>query len=190
METEALLDTAVTTLETVVGGIRPDQLDEPTPCAKWTVRELINHVVGGGHAFGMGFRGESMPDVHGEMPDMVGNDPQLAVKAALEDFEDGRRSPGAMDRMITLPIGAIPAPVAVQLASFDLLVHCWDLATATGQPLDLTDDAVAAADATAHMLIAPEYRDGDTFGLEVTVPSDATPLQRFVAFTGRDPLGR
>ena len=188
MEANALLATSVSTIEELVNGTRSDQLNDPTPCAKWTVRDLINHVVGGGHMFAMGFRGDPMPDVHGEVPDLLGDDPQQALKAALADFDDGIRSPGAMDRIISLPVGDIPAPVAVQLASFDLLVHCWDLATATGQALNVSDEAVAAADAAAHMLIAPEYRDGDIFGAEVTVPDAATPLQRFVAFTGRDPL--
>ena len=188
METNALLDTAANTLEHLVGGTRTDQLDDPTPCTKWRVRDLINHVVGGGHVFAMGFRGDPMPDVDGPMPDMLGDDPKTAVKAALADFYDGLQSPGAMERMVTLPIGSIPAPVALQIASFDLLVHCWDLATATGQPLNVSDDVIASADAAAHQLIAPAFRDGDTFGAEVAVPDDATPIQRFVAFTGRDPM--
>ena len=52
METNELLDTAVTTLASLAESTRPDQLDQPTPCAKWRVRDLLNHVVGGGHAFG------------------------------------------------------------------------------------------------------------------------------------------
>ena len=29
-----------------VNAVGPDQWDEPTPCRDWTVRELVNHVVG------------------------------------------------------------------------------------------------------------------------------------------------
>jgi len=38
---------------------------------------------------------------------------------------------------------------------------------------------------TAQMLIADPLRDGDTFGTEVSVGADATPIERLVAFTGR-----
>jgi uncharacterized protein (TIGR03086 family) len=67
---------------------------------------------------------------------------------------------------------------------FDLLVHCWDLATATGQPFDPPADAVEHGLQTAQMMISPELRGGP-FGTEVTAPSRATPIERLVAFTGR-----
>ena len=31
----------------LVGGVRPDQMDLPTPCSDWDVRTLIAHLVGG-----------------------------------------------------------------------------------------------------------------------------------------------
>ena len=30
----------------VVAGVRADQLDDPTPCAEWTVRQLLEHMIG------------------------------------------------------------------------------------------------------------------------------------------------
>ena len=35
--------------------------------------------------------------------------------------------------------------------------------------------------------ISDELRDGDTFASEVDLPADAGPLQRLVAFAGRQP---
>ena len=35
--------------------------------------------------------------------------------------------------------------------------------------------------------ISDELRDGDTFGSEVELPADARPLDRLVAFAGRQP---
>ncbi len=31
----------------VVDEIEPAQLDNPTPCTEWTVRDVLNHVTGG-----------------------------------------------------------------------------------------------------------------------------------------------
>ena len=31
----------------VLAGVKPDQLDDSTPCEDWTVRAVIDHLVGG-----------------------------------------------------------------------------------------------------------------------------------------------
>jgi uncharacterized protein (TIGR03086 family) len=90
-----------------------------------------------------------------------------------------------MDRTVHLPIGSVPAGVGLQIATFDVLVHCWDLATATGQAFDPPSDLVTTARGYAQQLLPPEARDGDTFKDEVTPPASATPLAQLAAFTGR-----
>ena len=35
----------------IVDHIEPSQLDDPTPCSEWTVRDLLNHVTGGAEMF-------------------------------------------------------------------------------------------------------------------------------------------
>jgi uncharacterized protein (TIGR03086 family) len=172
-------------MEKLIGSTRADQLSNPTPCDKWIVRDLINHFVGGGHMFAMAYRGEAMPDMHGEIPDMVGPDPAASARAARADFDSALAQPGALDRTVHLPIGSIPAPVGLQIATFDVLVHCWDLATATGQQFDPPTDLVATAQVYAQQLLPPEARDGDTFKAEVVPPATASPLARLAAYTGR-----
>lgn len=174
-------------MEKLIGGTRSDQLSNPTPCDKWTVRDLINHFVGGGHMFAMLYRGGSLPDMdpHAEMPDMVGPDPAASAHAARVDFDSALAEPGVMDLTVHLPIGSVPAPVGLQIATFDVLVHCWDLATATGQQFDPPADLVATAQNYAQQLLPPEARDGDTFKAEVQAPASASPVAKLAAFTGR-----
>ena len=50
MTTETL-ERAVGVTKGVLAGVKADQLDDPTPCQSWKVRELINHIVGGSHFF-------------------------------------------------------------------------------------------------------------------------------------------
>jgi uncharacterized protein (TIGR03086 family) len=92
-----------------------------------------------------------------------------------------------MDRVLKLPFGEIPAPVFLRFLAFDLIVHSWDLATATGQTFAPPDELVAEADAFARQAVAPEMRDGDTFAAEVDPPAGASVLERLVAFSGRQP---
>jgi uncharacterized protein (TIGR03086 family) len=176
----------VTTLRGLVAGVRPDQWNSPTPCDKWTVHDLVNHVVGGGQMFAASFRGETVAmDPDGPLPDMLGDDPLAAFDGAIAAFVDSVNSPGAMERDAVLPFATLPAPIALNIAKFDLLVHCWDLAQATGQPFDPPEDVVLEGQQMAEMIIQPPMRDGDTFYEVVVVTDDASSLERLVAFSGR-----
>jgi len=174
------------TLRGLVAGVTPEQLSRPTPCTEWDVRGLISHFVGGAAMFAAAFNGETMDiDPDAPMPDLVGNDPLGAFDGAIAMFNTAVDQPGAMDRMITLPFGTLPAPMVLELLKFDLLVHCWDLATATGQPFDPPADAVEHGLEVAKVIVSRELRDAGTFGDEVTVDVPSQPIDRLVAFTGR-----
>jgi uncharacterized protein (TIGR03086 family) len=187
MEPTQQLYAELDALRGLVAQIHPEQLTDPTPCAKWTVRDLVNHFVGGGHLFAAGFRGEPTGDPDGPVPDLLGDDPLGAFDGAIEAFRAALASPGALDRVLSLPMGDIPGPVVLQILTWDLAVHCWDLATATGQRFPLTEEQVVAADAIARGFLVPEMRDGDSFAAEVEVPADAGAVERLVAFSGRQP---
>ena len=103
------------------------------------------------------------------------------MDALLEAVE----SPGALQRTIDTPFGAMPGSTFARLVAFDGLIHGWDLATSTQQTWDPPEEIVAEVDTFARQAIAPEMRDGDTFAHAIQPPADATPLLRLVAFSGR-----
>jgi uncharacterized protein (TIGR03086 family) len=196
MQPSAYTDDVLHELASLIKGTRPEQMSHRTPCAKWTVHDLINHVVGGGHVFAAAFRGESPPgmpegateaEVTAAMPDLLGDDPAGAFASAIADYRDAIGRPGAADQMVTLPFDRLPGQVAMDIAAVDLLVHSWDLARATGQEYKPSPDLVEAADAFARTAIPPQARDGDAFAAEVPAPAGASPLERLIAFTGRQP---
>ena len=185
MNPSAQLDYQREALRDLVANVKPEQLSSPTPCSDWDVRGLINHFVGGAGMFAAAFNGQELDiDPDAPMPDLVGDDPLGAFDGAIGLFTDSVDKPGAVDRMVTLPFGTLPGPMVLELLKFDLLVHCWDLATATGQRFDPPAHAVEQGLQTAQMMISPELRTGP-FGQEVTVRASATPIERLVAFTGR-----
>jgi uncharacterized protein (TIGR03086 family) len=171
-------------VQELMDGVKPDQWDNPTPCAKWTVRDLAGHLVGGGTMFAASFRGETVELPEGEMPDVLGDDPAGAWAQVIADFQASADAPGAMEREVVLPFATLPAQVALDVAKFDLLVHAWDLARATGQPFDPPADVVGNGRATAEMIVGGA-RDGDTFGDAVDAPADASPIDQLAAFCGR-----
>lgn len=164
----------------VVAELQPEQLDLPTPCAAFTVRGVLEHMIEGATAFAAAYRGEEPAE-----PDLA--DPVSSVQHALGDLADAIAAPGALDRTIQAPFGEIDGESFARFVVLDGLVHGWDLATATGQPYDPPADVVAAADGFARQVLDP-LRDGQTFAAAVTPDPDATPIERLAAYTGRRPL--
>ena len=177
------LDVIIPLLESVVAEISPGQLERPTPCARFTVAGVLEHMIGGATAFAPAFRGEPAPAEDLPLPD---GSVTARWQDAMADLLDAVHSLGAQDRTIASPFGEVPGAVFARYVAFDGLVHGWDLASATGGSYAPPAAVVAAVDSFARDLVKPEMRDGDTFGAESVAPTDATDLERVVAFSGRD----
>jgi uncharacterized protein (TIGR03086 family) len=161
----------------VVAGITPDQLDNATPCAEYTVRGVLEHMIGGATAFAAAYRG-----VEPTTPDL--SDPLRDFAAVLGDLVGAVTAPGALDQTVQAPFGAVPGETFARFIVLDGLVHGWDMATATGQPYTPPDELVAEADAFARQVLDP-LRDGDTFADATEPEADASPIERLAAYTGR-----
>jgi uncharacterized protein (TIGR03086 family) len=161
----------------VASNITKDQLDDPTPCANFTVRGIFDHMVGGATMFAAAFR-------NSEPKTPASSDSFEAFGPALGDLVAAMQEPGALDHSIQAPFGEVPGDTFARFVVLDGLVHGWDLATATGQSYDPPNALVSDVTAFAQGALDP-LRDGDTFAAATTPPSDATPIERLVALTGR-----
>ena len=161
----------------VVGGIRADQLDSATPCAKFTVRGVLEHMIGGATTFAAAFRGDDPLE-----PDTT--DVLTRFGPTLSGLAEAIHSPGALERIIRAPFGEVPGDTFARFVVLDGLVHGWDLATATSQAYEPSAALVSEAHGFARQVVEP-LRDGDTFASAAQPPASATPIQRLVAFTGR-----
>ncbi len=172
------------TITKVVDGIKPQQLNKATPCAKYDVHDVLNHMIVLGGTFAYSFRGEESPEI--VAPDTGGRVPSAEFRRAMEDLLDAVNSPGAMERTVIAPIGQMPGETFARLVAFDGLVHGWDLASATGSEYHLPSEVISAVDEFAHAALTPEMRDGDTFKEATAPPADAGPIERVAAFSGRN----
>jgi uncharacterized protein (TIGR03086 family) len=177
MDVLTQLDELGPLLAAVVGAITPDQLDHPTPCANFTVRGVLEHMIGGATAFAAAFRGDA-PGAADTSDVLAGFGPALTNLAA------SIQQPGALDRTIAAPFGEVPGDTFARFVVLDGLVHGWDLSTATGQLYEPTDALVADVMTFAEAAIPP-LRDGDSFADAVDPPASATPIERLAALTGR-----
>jgi uncharacterized protein (TIGR03086 family) len=186
MDPKSQATTAVQLLTPLVEGTRADQLGNPTPCSDWSVRDLLNHVIGGGHMFASGLRGDALPSGDGPT-DLVGDDHRAAFRTSIDGFSSALADTNDLDKPVSLPFGTLPTVAALQLAAGDLLVHSWDLAQATGQPFDPPADFVEASYGFFQMAVNDDLRAAGLFGPPLEVSSDAAPLTKLLAHSGRRP---
>jgi uncharacterized protein (TIGR03086 family) len=187
-QTTDLLADVLADLESVVGGIRPEQLHDPTPCTEYDVAQLRDHVVGWLTTFASGFA-----DPGGQAPrdSLTGYqapaNPATEVHAAASTLTGALRA-GAATRPLQLGSSAMPGEMALGMILWEYQVHGWDLARATGQPW--SPPAVAAEESLgfAPGMLTDDYQgDGKAFAKRVSVPASAPPLDRLLGLSGRDP---
>jgi uncharacterized protein (TIGR03086 family) len=188
VESLALLQRVVDASTEVIGNTSSAQLANPTLCTEWTVRDLINHMVGGATIFAVSAEQGSVPDdLLGQLAggDNLGDDPQGAWATASARAMRAFGEPGAMEKIVKLPFGEMPAGIALNIAIFDVATHSVDLARATDQHVtdtELLENALAIGQQT----VSDELRVPGVFGAEQS-SSDAAPVEdRLLAFAGRE----
>jgi uncharacterized protein (TIGR03086 family) len=182
------LDLVIPKLGAVVRGVRPEQLDDPVPGTEFTVRELLGHFLGNLEQVTASFSGTPINDLT-PRPEILRDNPTAAFDRVFSDFGQAIRAPGVMEQPISLPqpFGDIPAEVFVRFLVFDLMIHAWELARATGQTFEPPGEIIEEVDAFARQAVAPAFRNGEIFADEVEVPEDTPAFDRLVAFSGRQP---
>ncbi len=177
------LTQALNATEHLVAAIRDDQWAAATGCAPWTVRELLDHLVGGNQTFAAILTGQTPPD---RAADHLGADPTAAYRAAGEALRAAFAQPGVMDRVLTVPAGAVPGAVALHLRLTEILVHGWDLAQAIGQPTSgLPADLAEQEHAFSAGQIATLPPTGAPFAPPQPVPDQSPAIDRLAALLGR-----
>ena len=184
MDPRDQLAVIIPTLTAIVDRIEPADLENPTPCATFTVQGVLDHMIGLAATFVPAFRGEA--DIEASTSDTTeGGVPTVAFRRGMAGLLDAVNSPGAMDRTVSAPFGDVPGSVFARFVAFDGLIHGYDLASSTAQPYDVPHDLVVSVDSFAREALSPDMRDGDTFALETTAPAGANLLEKLVAFSGR-----
>ena len=178
---------AVRDANAVIAGIRDDQLDWPTPSPDYTVGDLLDHVDGLSLEFQLSAVKGALP------PGAEGAPPADAAHLAAGWRERIPNQLSALARMWADPAAwegetvagrvALDAPAAGMFALDEIIVHGWDLARSTGQSYNPDQRAVQAC---AEFLLE-QPRNPEIFGPVVPVAESASPLDRLIGLTGRDP---
>jgi uncharacterized protein (TIGR03086 family) len=187
MDMTTLLDEAIPKTGKIVAGVRPDQLDDSTPCSEWEVRSLLNHVIGVATVFSHVGEGAPISRPDPATPYFEGERYAAAYDSVTAGMLAAWRKPGVLDSTVTLPFGDVPGSVAASINFIDVLVHGWDLARATNQDSGLDPNLAQPALELSRGIMNDQLRASGAFGAEVAVPANAPVGDRLVAFLGRTP---
>jgi uncharacterized protein (TIGR03086 family) len=158
-----------------------DRWSSQSPCEKWTARDLVGHLVDV-HGMFMGLVGRELQPG----PD-AGSDPLGAWTSARDqlqaDLDDPERAGTEFDGLA----GRSTFAEAVdRFVCFDLNIHGWDLARATG-----LDERIEPAELPKLWATAESFGDAirseNVCGPPVEVSEGASEQDRLLAFLGRQP---
>lgn len=166
--------------ERKIAAVDSEQWSNQSPCEAWTARSVVDHVV----------------DVHGMMlgqidrglsPAPVDDGPMAAFQSARADVEAVLDDPALSHTEYDGAFGRTNIAATIdQFLGFDLVVHGWDLARATGQDDTIDPSEVERAWAFAQQM-GDNLRTPKVCGPAVDVP-DGSPMQdRLLGLLGRHP---
>src|SRR4051794_36828223 len=99
------------------------QLESASPCERWDVRTLLNHMLETQRYFLRSALGQDASPPGPTPPDTLTDDPVADFETVRHDLLGAYSQPGVIEK--TGP--------ALGVALSDILIHGWDLARATGQ---------------------------------------------------------
>jgi len=175
----------------VVSQASAADLARPTPCADWTLADLLAHMTAQHNGFAAAAAGEGADLVRWQTGAPAA-DPVREYAAAAGRVLAAFAAAGVLAREFALPQIStqlrFPAAEAIGFHFVDYVVHGWDVARALGLGHDLEPDVLAAARPMAWAVPDGERRrrPGAAFAPRVPVTGGGA-LDEIVARLGRRP---
>lgn len=152
------LTTSLEMLRTAATNLSEGQLDNPTPCAEWSIAQVLHHAAGDQHAWAAAIGDSEQPGYNPfDPPQTLDHDVVTVVTSAIKTAN----SAWSQITSETVPTPLPPAPtlatpLAAAACALDAAIHAWDVCVASEQPTMLTPELAAeltpAAEATAESL--------------------------------------
>lgn len=153
----------------LVNAVNEDQWDAATPCSRWSVRELVDHVVNLPTQFADMASGEQ---VDWAAPTPHHDDPAATFRTHA-------------DELLTA-LSAHPGSVPEGMVAGELAIHGWDLASALGRATSELDPEVAETGFAFMSAALTDEQRGEAFDEQTQPPPGANAYERLAAFAGRE----
>jgi uncharacterized protein (TIGR03086 family) len=174
-------------IDPILAAVTVADLDAPTPCAMWTLRDLLQHMVG--HHRGFAAAAAGTP-VSAEVWDgaVLGPVPYDTYREAADLVTGAFAADDLLSRtMVIHGYGTFPASSALRMHSVDFLGHGWDVARSIGLDGALDEELCQVGLAIAAQWPATAWGPTGPFRDRVEVRAEAPAYQRLMGFLGRSP---
>lgn len=133
-----IFDSLAAGMADVIAGLTPAQWESASPCAGWTARDVLAHLIDTQRDFFIrhGFGLPERPDVSDPVAAWAAH--TAAVGALLADPQVPGRTVDGFFGPTTI------GDTLLQFYGFDLIAHRWDLAAVTATPYRFTEDELEA----------------------------------------------
>ncbi len=186
MDLAALHKSAGKKVGEAILGIKHDQWEEQSDCPEWSVRVLVNHIVSENLWVSELVEGKTIEEVGTKFDgDVLGKYPLEAFEKSQRAADEAFGKPGALQRIVHLSYGDLPAETYATHRLVDLVIHGWDILKSTGQPDELDPELVEAV----VEIVEPhkdEFSGSGYFGTAVDIPEDAPLQTRLLGWLGRE----
>ena len=172
-------------LTSLLQHVSDDAFGRPTPCAEYTVGDLLDHIAGLPVAFAAAARKAPLPPPPAASAANLAPDWRARIPADLADLAEAWRDPAAWEGMTRVGGVDLPGDVCALVGLDELVLHGWDLAKAIGRPAGYAGPGLEQVHATVAQLRG--LGSEGPFGPEVPVAEDAPLLDRVLGLSGRDP---
>lgn len=189
MHDREALERSVAEFRRRLDAVAPDQWNLATPCAEWTVRELVYHVIEGNHLACLLLSGATSEHATtAARPGDLRGDVHALFQASVERQAHAFVADGALERVLDHPAGRVTGREYTRYRAADIVVHAWDLARAIDADDGLDPTLVHLALTTYVPWVAGASTDG-LFGERASgvVPEGAPEQWRLLDALGRRP---
>jgi uncharacterized protein (TIGR03086 family) len=165
----------------------PGDLDRPTPCAEWTLGDLLAHMTAQHRGFAAAARGDGGDSAAWQVRPL-GADPVTAYTEAADDVVAAFAT-AQQDFTLAEFDASFPADQAIGFHFIDYVVHGWDVARSLGLDYDLDPDLAGPALEIARAVPDGAHRlePGAAFGPRLDTPAEAGALDTVLTLLGRSP---
>lgn len=168
----------------IAAAVTPADLDRPTPCAGWSVRDLLEHAASGPRFFAAIAR-HDVADVRPvEIDD--GGAWQDAVAADLDALVDTWRRPEAWEGETTVGELTFPNEQWARIGFDEAVLHGWDLAVATDQTYRPTEEILDIVEPFVEETTTGPPVEG-LWGSPIPIGDGGSRFARILGLSGRDP---
>jgi uncharacterized protein (TIGR03086 family) len=189
MQNWTVITESLDLLEAVAAAVTDATGQAPTPCAEWTVTQVLQHAAGDqlawAAAIGVGTGPAENPfapsgHLDGSVDDLI----KPALAAARAAWETVKADDDAVPT--PLPQGPLTAQIAAGACALDAAVHAWDVAAALGRRGFLPDALAGRLLPVARAVAEPLRAYGAYAAALAPRPADDAAAE-LLRYLGRDP---